>query len=316
MRIREILNSLNIFSECKKYKVPLWQCPQFLFLILGLLIIFSILFSYFVGAKYIQDPTTLTLFIFFITIILFILAFSIVHSFENLISVSRLKSEFIEIISHSLRTPLTNLNWTIDFFFAKNLGKIEKGAIEQLQFLKENSKRMEELISKMIIISRLEEPAFSQSNEEISLEEILNGTIQKMKDQIEKSKLKINLKVQKDLPKIFANPFYFKIVLESLLDNAIRYNKENGKIEIELVKKGKNIYFEIRDTGVGIPKEDQKYIFQKFFRSENIAKFQTQGTGLSLFITKRIIENFGGKIGFESIENKGSKFWFLIPIKK
>jgi two-component system phosphate regulon sensor histidine kinase PhoR len=309
------MSKLNIFSECKRYRIPLWQCPQFIFLILGLVIIFSIVFTYFVGARYIQDPGVLAIFICLLTAVLFILAFSIVNSFENLLSVSRLKSEFIEIISHSLRTPLTNLNWTIDFFLAKNLGKIEKEQIEQLQFLKENSKRMEELISKMIIVSRLE-GAFSQSNEEVSLEEILNETIQKMKDQIEKSKLNLELKIQKNLPKIFVNPFYFKIVLESLLDNAIRYNKENGKIEIELEKRGKNIYFEIRDSGIGIPKKDQKYIFQKFFRSENIAKFQTPGTGLSLFITKRIIENFGGKIGFESVENKGSKFWFLIPIKK
>jgi len=308
--------SFKIFSECKKYKIPLWQCPQFLFLILGLVIIFSIIFTYLIGAKYIQDLATLTLLICFLTIVLFILAFSIVNSFENLLSVSRLKSEFIEIVSHSLRTPLTNLNWTIDFFLTKNPNKIEKEQIEQLRFLKESSKRMEDLISKLLIVSRLEDPTFFQSKEEISIEEILNDIIQKAKDKIEKLKLNLELKIQKDLPKIFANPFYLKIVLESLLDNAICYNKESGKIEIELEKKGKNIYFEIKDTGVGIPKEDQKYIFQKFFRSENIAKFQIPGTGLSLFITKKIIENLGGKIGFESIENKGSRFWFLIPTKK
>jgi two-component system phosphate regulon sensor histidine kinase PhoR len=316
MRIREILNSLNIFSECKKYKIPLWQCPQFLFLIFGCIIILSILFTYFVGTKYIQDPITLTIFIFLLTIILFVLAFSIINSFENLLSVSRIKSEFIEIVSHSLRTPLTNLNWTIDFFIAKNLGKIEKDQIEQLQFLKENLKRIDDLISRLLIVSRVEDHTLFQSKEEISIEEILTETIEKFKNEIEKLKLDLEIKIQKDLPKIFVAPFYFKIVLENLLDNAIRYNREKGKIEIELEKRGKNIYFEIKDTGVGIPKKDQKYIFQKFFRSENIAKFKTSGTGLSLFITKKIIENFGGKIGFESLETKWSKFWFLIPIKK
>ena len=80
-------------------------------------------------------------------------------------------------------------------------------------------------------------------------------------------------------------------------------------------KKGKNLYFEIKDNGVGIPKGDQKYIFQKFFRSENILRYQTQGSGLGLYISKAIVERSGGKIGFKSEENKGSTFWFTLPIK-
>jgi len=87
-------------------------------------------------------------------------------------------------------------------------------------------------------------------------------------------------------------------------------------VYINLKNSGSKLLFEIRDTGVGIPKEDQKSIFQKFFRSQNVLKYQTQGSGLGLHITKSIIEKSGGKIWFKSKENKGSTFWFTLPIKK
>ena len=86
-------------------------------------------------------------------------------------------------------------------------------------------------------------------------------------------------------------------------------------IRIRLSKKDNDIHFSIKDNGVGIPKKDQKYIFQKFFRSENIVRYQTQGSGLGLYISKAIINRAKGKIGFESEEGKGSTFWFTLPIK-
>ena len=119
-----------------------------------------------------------------------------------------------------------------------------------------------------------------------------------------------------NLPQVFIDVHQIEIVVENLLDNAIRYIKVKGEIKIRLEQRKETLYFEIEDTGVGIPKYDQKFIFQKFFRSENAVRQQTQGSGLGLFIAKSIIEKLGGQIGFESEENKGSKFWFVIPIFK
>jgi len=128
------------------------------------------------------------------------------------------------------------------------------------------------------------------------------------------SNVEIEFQAKRNLPKIFADPSQIRLVIENLLDNAIRYIKGRGVVEIKIESQEKNIYFEIRDNGVGIPKEEQKYIFQKFFRSENVLKYQTQGSGLGLYISKAIIEKLGGEIGFKSQGGIGSTFWFTLPL--
>ena len=105
-------------------------------------------------------------------------------------------------------------------------------------------------------------------------------------------------------------------MIENFLDNATRYIKDSGKVEILLEKRGQNLYFEIKDNGVGIPQEDQKYILQKFFRSENVMRHQTQGSGLGLYISKAIVRRLGGKVGFRSKEGEGTTFYFTLPMQQ
>jgi len=226
-----------------------------------------------------------------------------------------MKSEFISVVSHQLRSPLSNLRWAIELLMSGKLGKIEKKQTEYFRILKENSARMGELVSDLLIVSRIETATLPLKKKEISLPELINKLISEFEPFAKASNVEIEFRPQKDLPKVFADPTQIRLVVENLIDNAIRYIKDKGKVEIRLERIDKNLYFEIRDNGVGIPKEDQKYIFQKFFRSENILRYQTQGSGLGLYITKSIVERSRGKIGFRSEENKGSTFWFTLPIK-
>ena len=106
----------------------------------------------------------------------------------------------------------------------------------------------------------------------------------------------------------------FKTALGHLITNSIVFNKKGGKVEIELKKKNNKIYLTVEDTGIGICKEDQKYIFQRFFRGKNGSELQTQGTGLGLYIVKLVIKSMRGNLWFESKENKGTKFYLKIPI--
>ena len=173
---------------------------------------------------------------------------------------------------------------------------------------------MGELVSDLLTVSRIETAKLLLKKEEISLEDLIRKIIEELEPFAKASNVKVEFRAKENLPKVFADPSQIRLVIENLLDNAIRYIKEKGRVEIKLEKIDKYCRFEIKDTGVGIPKEDQKYIFQKFFRSENVMRYQTQGSGLGLYIAKSIVEKSGGKIGFKSQEGIGSTFWFTIPL--
>jgi len=315
MNFRNILNQLNILAQCKRYNLSLWQCPQFLFLIMGIIIIVSTLTVYAIGNRYIEEPELVALITLLITLILFIIAVIITRSFERLAEASRMKSEFISVVSHQLKSPLSNLRWAIELLMSGRLGKIEEKQTEYFRILKENSGRMRKLVSDLLIVSRLETATLPLNKKEIFLEGLINKLIFEFQPFARASNVGIEFKSQENLPRIFTDPFQIRLVIENLLDNAVRYIKDGGKVKMSLLRRGQNLYFEIEDNGVGIPKEDQKYIFQKFFRSENILRYQTQGSGLGLYVSKAIIRRLGGKIGFKSREDVGSTFWFTLPLK-
>lgn len=275
----------------------------------------SILAAYAIGTKYIEDPYVVALIIMGLTVVLLVLAFIITRSFEKLAEANRMKSEFVSIVSHQLRSPLSNLKWTIDLLMSEKVNLEEEKQFEYLKILEENAERMGELISDLLVVSRIEQGRFTPRKENFSLKELIDKVIDEAKIFLKTTNTEINFKPEGNSPKIFSDPSQIKMVTTNLLDNAIRYCKNKGKIEIGLEKRGKNLYFEIKDNGVGIPKDDQKYIFQKFFRSQNALKEQTSGSGLGLYIAKAIVEKAHGKIGFKSQEGIGSTFWFTLPIK-
>lgn len=315
MSLKEIFAQLNIFTQCGKYGVSLWQCPQFLFLIMGVIIIGSTLAAYAIGSRYIEEPQIVALIVLVVTAVLFMVAASITRSFERLAEANRMKSEFVSVVSHQLRSPLSNFRWAIELLMSGRIGQIEEKQLEYFKILKENSNRMKELVSDLLTVSRIETAELPTKKEECHLEDIIKDFIKEFQPFATASNVEIAFKPQLNLPKVLVDASQIKLVIENLLDNAIRYIKEPGKVEIRLERQNEQLYFEIKDTGVGIPKDDQKYIFQKFFRSENIMRHQTQGTGLGLYIARAIIEKLGGKIGFKSQEGKGSTFYFTLPIK-
>jgi signal transduction histidine kinase len=313
MAKKNILEQLNFVAQCRKYGVPLWQCPQFLFLIMGTIIIASAITAYLIGNRYIDDPQLIALFVLVLTGVLFILTYIITISFEGLAKAARMKSEFVRIVSHQLRSPLTNLGWAIDSLMAGAVGRIEKSQLEYFQILKENSSRMRELIKDLLITSRIEEGTLAIKREEVSLIEVVKNIVSEFKPFALASNVDIKLEFDKDLPQIYTDSHQVKVVIENLIDNAIRYSKRKGSIDIYLGQKEENIYFRIKDNGIGIPEEDQKFIFKKFFRARTSG--EQKGSGLGLFINKSIIERLGGKIWFESEEGEGTTFYFTLPIK-
>jgi signal transduction histidine kinase len=314
MSLKNIFEQLNIPDQCKKYGLSVWQCPQFLFLVMGIVIIIATLTIWAIGNRYIEDPQLVALIVLLVTSVLFIIAFIITRSFEKLAEANRMKTEFVKIVSHQLRSPLTNLSWTVDALLSGELGDVKKDQLEYLKILRENVFRMTELVKDLLTVSRIEEGALLIKRENVSLDNVVKELMSRFRPLAIASNVEISFSAAPDLPAVSVDAHQIETAVENLLDNAIRYIKGKGTIEIKIGRKEKNLYFSIKDSGVGIPKEDQKFIFQKFFRAGNAIRQQTQGSGLGLFITKSIIERSGGKIGFQSEENKGTTFWFTLPL--
>ena len=309
-----IFSQLNFIKECKKYHIGLWQCPTFLFVLMGFIIIFSILLSYFIASKYISDPLITALLTLAIAFVLIILGYSIVNGFEKLAEANRLKTEFVNIVAHQLRTPLSAIRWSVGFLSGGKTGHLNSLQSEQIELIQSNIKRLIKLVEDLLDVSRIEQGRIVLKKERINLENLAKEIIEQYSSYAKASNISLKLEAEKKLPSVFVDPEKIKIVLQNLIDNAIRYSKKIGKVQIKLSKENGYVKCEVKDNGVGIPENEQKYIFRKFFRSSNILRHQTRGTGLGLFIAKAFIDLHNGKIGFKSKENKGSIFWFKLPV--
>ncbi|MDA1337356.1 MAG: HAMP domain-containing sensor histidine kinase [bacterium] len=317
----KISSALNIFKQTKKYGIPLWQNPQFLFLVMGIIIMFSSILFYGLGNRYIGDPQVVALFIIVITMILLVIAYIITRSFERLAEASRLKSEFVGIVSHQLRAPLSNMKWITDLLTS---GKGNGDRKEYFQMLRENATRMKELVNDLLTVSRIEEGGLITKREEFSFQDLLKEVTLDFQPMAKAMNIVLDIQNASKASLVLADPMQIRQVVSNLLDNAIKYtgktkeaeSKSKGAghtITMRLTNKGEKLRFEIEDAGVGIPEEDKKYIFEKFFRSSNALRQETQGSGLGLYIAKAIIKRSGGEIGFNSSEHKGSIFWFTLP---
>jgi two-component system, OmpR family, phosphate regulon sensor histidine kinase PhoR len=310
------LDQLNVLKQCKRYGVSLWQCPQFLFLIMGIVIIITSVVSYSIGTSLIYDPETVILIVLGVAVILFVLSFIITRSFERLAEVSKMKSEFINIVSHQLRSPLTNIKWTFEILSSDDYDVPDFKQEEYFVNVRENIARMVELIDDLLIVSRIEQGKLLMAKKEFDFKELVSDQVMRYSIFAEASHIRLRFLAEEGFPKIIADPSLLKLVVENLIDNAIRYTKGRGDVMVAVKKRdSKNIIFIVKDSGVGIPEKEKKFIFQKFFRAENASKHRTKGSGLGLYVCKTIIEKSGGKIWFKSKENKGTTFFATLPIK-
>ena len=228
--------------------------------------------------------------------------------------VEKLKTEFVSLSAHQLRTPLSAIKWTLQMLLDEDLGEITKEQREFIEKIYESNEKMIRLINDLLDVTRIEEGRYLYRPVLASLENEVQFVVNSYKEEIEKRKLKLEFKEpKKKLPQVMLDVEKMRLAIQNLLDNAIRYTHSGGQVTISLKGDKNKVEFRISDTGIGIPKDQQKRVFTKFFRGANAVKIETGGTGLGLYITKNIIEAHGGKISFKSEEGKGSTFYFSLP---
>lgn len=242
----------------------------------------------------------------------------ILHDVTREKMTEKMKTEFVSLSAHQLRTPLSAIKWTLRMLLDEDMGKISKKQRDFIERTYVSNERMISLINELLNITRIEEGRYLFKVSPCDIMPVIEGVIKIYKEDVAKGKdLKIEfVKLAPKVPKIMADVEKIQLAFQNILDNSVKYNKIGGKITVSLGYENNELKISVQDQGIGIPKEQQERVFTKFFRASNAMVKDTEGSGLGLFITKNIIEAHGGKIWLESEEGKGSTFSFSLPVKK
>ncbi len=283
---------------------------------MGVVTIGAMLGTYLVAYFFVDQPEVVALIVIIETGVIFVTGHFIINSFVYLAEVNRMKSEFVSITSHQLRTPLSAVKWSLNLLMDEHWHKLDQKQKEYFEIMKTSNNRMIRLVNDLLDVSRIEQGRLDLKPGKFSLDGVVRSFVAEIMPIAEGRKISLGLEAEKGLPDGWADAEKVRLALQNLVDNAIKYSNDEGMVRIKINRVGGFLRCEVQDNGVGIPEHQKTEVFVKFFRSDNVRKYQTDGTGLGLFIAKGIIDASGGEIGFRSEENRGSTFWFTIPIAK
>lgn len=230
-------------------------------------------------------------------------------------SIENITSDFVSLASHQLRTPLSAVKWNTELLLAQRSGKLNAKQMKYLREIYRSNERAISLVNDLLDVSRIQEGQIHLDLRPTKIEDIVEEALDTLDGFIKAGKVSVNFEIiNGPLPKIETDQEKLKRVIINLLSNAIKYTPSGGKIRIALERQDSHVKLSVADTGIGIPKAEQKKIFEKFFRGTKVIKIAPDGTGLGLFIAKSLVEAMGGKISFSSAENKGTTFYFTLPL--
>ncbi|MFO8100575.1 MAG: PAS domain-containing sensor histidine kinase [Dehalococcoidia bacterium] len=233
---------------------------------------------------------------------------------ERLKEFDRMKTEFVSMVSHSLRAPITNINGAIELLSQLDSPANDTEQKELMDIMGTESARLTRLIQGILYVSRLEGGKLELKKEKVDLHEMSQKVIRNLEATVEDHSFSFSC--PEDIPPVTSDANYTEEVLVSLVDNAIKYSPAGGNISVELEKKDDWVVVSVIDQGIGIDEKDKERIFESFHRVDGSDSEAIGGHGLGLYISKRLIEAQGGKIKVESTLNQGSRFSFLLPVAR
>lgn len=229
--------------------------------------------------------------------------------------IDNMKTHFISLASHQLRTPLSAMRWFSEILLEGDTGELNQKQKEIVENIYESNNRMISLVNSLLNISRIESGRVIIDPIPTNISDLLNNLVSELKIKLDEKKQNISLSIENDLPIINLDKDLIRNVYLNLLTNSIKYSALESTINVYVKKDGNFLLSEVIDNGMGIADEDKDKVFQKFYRGANAIKSETDGSGLGLYLAKIIVETSGGKIWFESNIGEGSKFFFTIPLE-
>ena len=239
-------------------------------------------------------------------------AVAVFHDITRLKELEKIRQDFVANVSHELRTPLTTIKGYAETLLEGALK--EEVAPQFVQVIKKHTDRLTKIVEDLLMLSKIESKEFQLKIEVIPLPDFINDVIDFVKEAAEKKKVSISQSKITSSLAVEADRNYLEQVLINLLDNAIKYTHEGGRVTISAIEKDqREIQFSIEDNGIGIPKEDIPRIFERFYRVDKGRSQELGGTGLGLSIVKHLVQAHGGRIWVESQIEKGTTFYFTLP---
>jgi PAS domain S-box-containing protein len=229
--------------------------------------------------------------------------------------VSEIKSDFLSLVSHQLRTPLSVSNLNTEILLAGHMGTLNPEQYKHIKEINFYNKKMIDLLNIFLAVSKIEFETLAVNGKPKQIVSIIDTILEEYMPLITQKKIHVQKEYEKNLPNLYVDPALTKTALQNIISNSIKYTPENGEISVILKKTAKHLKVSILDTGWGIPSDEQDQVFNKLYRGRNNKDHDWDGVGVGLYITKSIIEKLEGKISFNSKENVGTSFHVLLPFK-
>ena len=248
---------------------------------------------------------------FMLTLIVVVIATSALYQIIQQKKLSEIKNDFINNISHEFKTPIATINLALDAISSSTKSLNDK-SMSYLGMIREENSRMLSQVENILRISQLEKSSNPFTMEEIDIHEVIEDAIEHVKLIVESKKGSIDLSLKALDSNISGNSNHLENIIINILDNAVKYSKENPKIVVSSTNINKDIRLCIEDNGIGMDKNTQKLIFEKFYREQNGDIHDIKGHGLGLSYVKKIIDFHNGKILLESEKGTGTKFYITL----
>jgi len=227
--------------------------------------------------------------------------------------VEKMKEEFYSTVTHELKTPVTSMISFADSLYNNKLGKITEKQKEILGYVIQDAFRLRHIIDRILTFSKLE-MGLDMHMQEVDFEELLDNALRVFTPSASEKNIRLVKNVPQKLPKVMCDADRIADVLNNLVGNAIKFTKEGGTIRVEVISQNKEVLVKVSDTGVGIPSEDLSRISEKFYQVDPSKTNVVGGSGLGLYVSRKIVEKHRGRFWVESVFGRGSTFYFTLPL--
>lgn len=228
--------------------------------------------------------------------------------------INKMKSEFLSLASHQIRTPLTTIKWSSEMLSSQELGELNNDQAIMANNIHEANEILIEIVNTFLDVTKLEAGKMRPQPVPTKLKQLVSDTIYLVSEQINSKKQKLNLHMEDSIDLVNIDPKLIRQVYLNLLSNAVKYSPDQSEIDVEIKVENGFLLSSVTDHGQGIPQEDRDKIFTRFFRAGNAVQKVPEGNGLGLYFVKIIVEACNGQVGFKTEDERGTQFWFKIPL--